>query len=313
MEPAFPSLPPDFLRGKQVVILGAGYLGSAVGREALAAGARVTALTRNPERGAALSAAGAQVLQAELSGVGWHGAVSPESDYVLDCVGAAGGGLAGYRRSYVDGLRSILAWSAGASHPGVLVYTSSTAVYPQDGGVRVAEDAPTTGGDERAAVLLEAEELAMTWPGRAVVVRLAGIYGPGRHHLLDTLRAGADEMPGRGEHRLNLIHRDDAAALILAAFARPDVAAGQIFNAADDGAVSKRDVVQWLAARLGRPAPSFSGNPVAGRRAVTPDRIIDNGKAKRLLGWRPRFPSYREGYAAIVPGFGVEKRFGETA
>ena len=153
----------------------------------------------------------------------------------------------------------------------------------------------------------------MTWPGRAVVVRLAGIYGPGRHHLLDTLRAGADEMPGRGEHRLNLIHRDDAAALILAAFARPDVAAGQIFNAADDGAVSKRDVVQWLAARLGRPAPSFSGNPVAGRRAVTPDRIIDNGKAKRLLGWRPRFPSYREGYAAIVPELGVEKRFGETA
>ena len=290
-----------FLRGKHLVVFGAGYVGGAVAAQALAAGARVTALTRNRERAAALAEGGAQTVVADLADEpAWRPRIAHDADYVLNSVSSAGGGIDGYRRSYVEGLRAILTWGAAGAAPGCLVYTSSTSVYPQDGGVRVDETADTGGADERAEVLLEAERLTRSWPGRSVVLRLAGIYGPNRHHLLDQLRAGVPAMPGRGDHRLNLIHRDDAVAAIFAAFADPPRAAGQTFNVADDGAVPKAELVGWLAARLNCPAPAFTGVAVPGRRAATPDRIIDNRKLKRVLGWRPRYPTWREGYGPLL-------------
>jgi nucleoside-diphosphate-sugar epimerase len=149
-------------------------------------------------------------------------------------------------------------------------------------------------------VLVEAEELVMSLPksaGQRTVLRLAGIYGPQRHHLLEQVRSG--EVAGRGDHHLNLIHRDDVCASIWSALTAK-AADGQIFNVADDGAAPKVEIVNWLAGKLGLPAPVFSGAPAAGRRAVTPDRIIDNEKITRVLGWRPRYPSFREGYAAIL-------------
>jgi nucleoside-diphosphate-sugar epimerase len=242
---------------------------------------------------------------------------------VLNSVGSGGGGLAGYRRSYADGMRSALAWAerGGAAAGGTLVWTSSTSVYPQDGGATVDETA-ATGGSERAEILLEAETLALRWGAaapvggldvggvpsprlagarRAFVLRLAGIYGPGRHHLLDQLRSGAAEIAGRGEHRLNLAHRDDICAAVWAAFVAPPAVADGVFNVADDAPVTKSEVVAWLAARLGVAVPRFTGEPAAGaRRTVTPDRVIANGKIRRELGWPLRFPSFREGYAAIL-------------
>jgi nucleoside-diphosphate-sugar epimerase len=201
----------------------------------------------------------------------------------------------------VEGARAILAWGdqVGAASS-VLVYTSSTSVYSQGGGAVVDESAPLTGGDERVALLRDAERLAWAWPGGAAVLRLAGIYGPGRHHLLDALRRGEVSIGGRGDHRLNLIHRDDAATAILAALAHPAAARGQAFNVADDGAAPKSEVVRWLAARLDRAPPEFDPERVSARRAATPDRLISNQRIKAVLGWRPKFPSYREGYADLL-------------
>lgn len=76
--------------------------------------------------------------------------------------------------------------------------------------------------------------------------------------------------------------------------------AGGVFNVADDGAATKGEVVAWLAARLGVPSPRFTGAPAAGRRAVTPDRVIANARIKAALGWRPRFPDFRAGYENIL-------------
>src|SRR5690606_32116299 len=127
--------------------------------------------------------------------------------------------------------------------------------------------------------------------GRWFVLRLAGIYGPGRHYLLDQLREGAGTLAGRGEHHLNLIHRDDIVTAILAAFTAPAHVESGIFNVADDNAAPKAAVVQWIATRLCRPQPAFSGEPATGRRAVTPDRVIVSERIKRVLGWRPRYPT----------------------
>ena len=87
---------------------------------------------------------------------------------------------------------------------GTLVYTSSTSVYSQGGGVQVDETVPATGASERAQLLLDAEARLKSNAGacaRWFVLRLAGIYGPGRHHLLEQVRAG--EVSGTAEHHLN--------------------------------------------------------------------------------------------------------------
>lgn len=291
-----------FLAGRRLIVFGAGYVGSAVAQAARERGMDVTALTRNAEKAAALTLAGVRTVVADLSSTDWHARLSPEADFILNCVSSGGGGAEGYRRSYVDGQRSIVEWARSTPSPGLLVYTSSTSVYPQDGGVRVSEEASTAESTGNARILLEAEDLVRTWAGRWFVLRLAGIYGPGRHHLLDQLREGAGTLAGRGEHHLNLIHRDDIATAILAAFTAPAHVESGIFNVADDGAAPKATVVQWIATRLCRPQPAFSGEPATRRRSVTPDRVIANDRIKRELGWQPRYPSFREGYAALLDG-----------
>jgi nucleoside-diphosphate-sugar epimerase len=272
----------------------------------------VTTLTRNAERAAALAALGAEAIVADLEGEAWHGRVAGGVEFVANCVSAGGGGLAGYRRSYVEGMASILAWARARGAAGTLVYTSSTSVYPQDGGVTVDETAPTQEAGERAQLLLEAEAQLhapekMAAPAvlpcsRWFILRLAGIYGPGRHHLLEQVRAG--EMAGRGDYHLNLIHRDDIVAALWAALGAPPKVANEIFNVADDGAASKGEIATWLAAQLGGPAPRFTGEPAAGRRTVTPDRIIANTKLKTMLGWWPSYPTFREGYREILTADG---------
>ncbi|HWZ95730.1 MAG TPA: NAD-dependent epimerase/dehydratase family protein [Opitutaceae bacterium] len=297
-----------FFRGKRLVVFGAGYVGGELARQALARGMQVTTLTRNAERAAALAALGAEAIVADLAGDGWHGRMAGGAEFVANCVSAGGGGIEGYRRSYVEGMASILAWAQVRGAAGTMIYTGSTSVYPQDGGVTVDETAPTGGAGARAQLLLEAER-PLRAPGKTAaaavlpcsrwfILRLAGIYGPGRHHLLEQVRAG--EMAGRSDYHLNLIHRDDIVAAMWSAFGAPPVVANEIFNVADDGAALKGVVAAWLAAQTGLPAPRFTGEPAAGRRTVTPDRIIANTKLKTKLGWRPRYPTFREGYKEIL-------------
>jgi nucleoside-diphosphate-sugar epimerase len=165
------------------------------------------------------------------------------------------------------------------------------------------ETASTVDTGERGRILLAAEEslrenAAAGAFQRWFILRLAGIYGPGRHHLLEQIRAG--EVAGRGEHRLNLAHRDDIVSAILACFAAPVAIRNEILNVADDGPAPKREVVTWLASALKVPEPKFTNEPGRGRGGVTPDRVIANGKVRATLGWRPRFPTFREGYENLL-------------
>lgn len=296
------------LANKRLVIFGCGYVGAEIARQARRVGMTVTALTRNPEKAAALAALGVETVIDNLAADTWHGRVAAGVELVLNCVSSGGGGIAGYRRSYVEGMRSVLVW---AQHHTIatIIYTSSTSVYPQGAGAIIDETAPTEGVGESGRILVEAETLLCDSPGagqRRCILRLAGIYGPGRHHLLDQLRTGAAELAGSGEPRLNLAHRDDICAAIWAVFGAPDSINDRIYNVADDAPARKAEVVQWLAERLGRASPRFTGGAASERRgfAAPPDRIISNTRLKAELGWRPRFPSYREGYTAILAGLG---------
>ncbi|MBL9216931.1 MAG: NAD-dependent epimerase/dehydratase family protein [Opitutaceae bacterium] len=292
------------LQGKRLVIFGCGYVGSALADAALAAGARVGTLTRNPEKAAALRAKGIEVVVADLAAADWHAQVAGGADFVVNCVSS--GGSKNYRRSYVEGMKSILTWAARGPAPvGTLVYTSSTAVYPQGGGAVVEETAPAEGATPNGAIIRESEVLLQAAPAAAVrrhfILRLAGIYGPDRHHLLDQLREGRPVLGGSGEHRLNLVHRDDIVAAILACLTAPAAVGSGIFNVADTGPVARAEVVRWLADRLGRPVPGFDGATTTRRGgAPMPDRIISSVKIQRVLGWRPQYPDYRAGYEKLL-------------
>jgi nucleoside-diphosphate-sugar epimerase len=291
----------DSLQGKRLVVFGCGYVGSAVLSSAVAAGMRVIALTRNHAMAGALRERGVTTVVADLATETWHTEIPGAPDFALNCVSSGGGGLEAYRRSYVEGMRSIAAWARARGPVGTLVYTSSTSVYPQSGGVRVDEACPAPGGTDRAELLAEAETLLRSATGvcsRWFVLRLAGIYGPERFHLLEQVRSG--EVAGVGEHHLNLAHRDDIVAAVMSCYRAPGTVASEVFNVADDGAERKREVVAWLAERLGLPVPRFTGEPAGGRRAITPDRVIVNAKLKSTLGWQPRFSTFREGYASLL-------------
>lgn len=294
------------LAGKRVVIFGCGYVGTALAVEALGRGATVIALTRNAARAIALRELGIEAVVADLANTEWHERIAGAPDLAVNCVSSGGGGVEGYRRSYLEGMASIIAWAKGRGRGriGTLVYTGSTSVYPQGGGVVVDESAPTSRPElsERARLLVETEDLlranAAAICERWFVLRLAGIYGPGRHHFIDQVKAG--EASGNGEAHLNLIHRDDIVSGILACFGAGVETQGGVFNLCDDQPARKSEITAWLADRLGVLAPRFTGEPASGRRSVTPDRIIANAKAKAELGWRPRFPTFREGCAGLL-------------
>ncbi len=304
--------------GRTLAVFGAGYVGGALVRRALAGGWRVVALTRNAGTAAELRAAGAEAVVAELASEAWWSA--PElvggAERLAVTVAAGGGGAEGYRRSYVEGLRSVVGWGArlrrqGGGVGGQLLYTSSTSVYPQGGGVRVTELDAVGGEAETTRALIEAEQVAGQWRGAtggdAAVLRLAGIYGPGRVHLVEQVRSG--EVAGSPEAHLNLIFRDDIVDAMEVVWERGGLGAGAggpfvgeaaVWNVADEGGATKGEVVSWLAGELGVVMPRFSGRPAGARRMVTPDRIIDAARARAVLGWVPRHRTFREGYAVVL-------------
>jgi nucleoside-diphosphate-sugar epimerase len=291
------------LTGKSLAVFGAGYVGFALAHRARSLGLVVHALTRNTDTATLLRESEIPTVVADLSSHDWHERMPP-ADFVVNCVSSSGGGAAGYEHSYVRGTESIVDWLKTHQKTDTLVYTSSTSVYPQSGGV-VDEFSPVEPAEGTARILLEAENrvrsaFALHACRRAFVLRLAGIYGPGRHHLLDQLRDGVAPLPGKGDHQLNLIHRDDIVSAILAALQAPTANEMDTLNVCDDGPAPKCEVVAWLAQRIGVPYPSFSGETVPRRRSNPANRVISNAKIKKVLGWSPQYPDFRAGYAALL-------------
>lgn len=295
-----PNMNHSFLNGKRVVVFGAGYVGSEVAKAAVTGGAKVVALTRNADRGQQLQKLGCEVVVSMLGSDFWHSEITG-CDFSLLSVGASKPGIQGYAESYGEGVQSVLRWAAAVEEPGHMIYTGTTSVYPQDGGVDVHEDDATEASSPQSKLLMTAEELIARWPGRNTVLRLAGIYGPGRHHILDRLRDSHDNtIPGRASTHLNLIHRDDIVSAILAAWSQEDPVDSQIFNLTDNSPPTRDELVRWLCDKLGRSVPAFSGQPAPGRRRISPDRIISNRKIRHELGWSPHHADFRSGYDSIL-------------
>lgn len=187
-------------------------------------------------------------------------------------------------------------------------YLSTTGVYGDRGGAFVDETAPVAPITERARrrAASESRWLALQRDrGRPVhVFRLPGIYGPGRS-AIEAVRDGNAKrinLPGQFFAR---IHVEDIAVVLEASMRRPDP--GAIYNVADDEPAPQAEVVAHAAALLGVPPPPLQNLDAAGlspmaRSFYAENRRVRNDRIKRELGVTLRYPTYREGLAAILAG-----------
>jgi nucleoside-diphosphate-sugar epimerase len=286
----------------RVLIVGCGYVGLPLGAELVRLGHEVFGLRRSASAENELKTAGIKPLIADITKPETLTKLPREFEWVVDCVSSTGGGAEDYRQVYLQGTRNLIEWLSAAP-PKKFVYTSSTSVYGQTGGSQVKETSPTEPLVETGKILLETEKLllaAMTerkFP--AVVLRVAGIYGPDRGHWFKQFLKNEAHIEGDGSRFLNMIHRDDLIGCIIAALknGRP----GEIYNAVDDEPVSQVNFFQWLAATVGKyPPASVPENPDENRkRGVTNKRVL-NRRVKMELGYQFKYPNFRKGYTAEI-------------
>ncbi len=219
-------------------------------------------------------------------------------DYLVYAAAATEHDEAGYRRAYVDGLANTLGWlKQRGQTPKRVIFVSSSGVYAQDGGVWVDEQSPAEPNRFSGRILLEAERVALDSGFPATVVRLTGIYGPGREWLLKQVRMGY-RVVSEPPLYANRLHADDCAGL-LAFLLQADVegkALDELYIGVDDAPAPLHEVVAWLRDYMG--VTEWAEESTV-RRAGS--KRCSNARA-RALGWVPRYPSFREGYAAVLAG-----------
>ncbi|MEV7606880.1 SDR family oxidoreductase [Paenarthrobacter sp. NPDC089322] len=278
-----------------VLIAGCGDLGTEAGLRFAAAGHEVIGLRRSPEK-----------LPAPIHGVYADLAAGiPEVpaavDIVVVSVAADTSTEEAYRAAYLDGLRNVLdALERDSVKPSRILFVSSTAVYADSDGATVDETTPTEPTRFSGKVLLEAENMLFNrvQGSEAISLRLGGIYGPGRTRLIDQVRSGQAVIPAKPRHT-NRVHRDDAAAMIvhLTTMAqRPE----PVYLGVDDDPAEMGDVMRFLAAEMHCPVP-----PTAPEINRGPGDKRCSNQRLRSTGFELTYPTYMEGYRAILAGQGV--------
>jgi nucleoside-diphosphate-sugar epimerase len=294
-----------------VLMAGCGDLGTEAGLRFAAAGHRVVGWRRSPAKlPAVIEGAAADLTTGPLP------PVPADTTAVVIAVAADSATEAAYRTAYVDGLANVLdALERARQHDGValpslvrrVLYVSSTAVYGDAAGGWVDESTTPEPGGFSGRILREAEELLLKrLRGTGItpiVLRLGGIYGPGRTRLIDQVRDGSAATPAQPRFT-NRIHRDDAAAAIVhlcTMGADPD----PVYLGVDDEPAELGEVQRLQAAELGITQPKSAS---AGDTGCGVSRGGNKRCSNRLLrstGFEFAYPSFREGYRAILAGEGV--------
>ena len=286
----------------RVLIVGCGYVGLPLGKELVRQGHEVFGLRRSALAEAELKAAGIIPLHADITQPETLAKLPRDFDWVVNCTASGGGGADDYRKIYLEGNRNLISWLADAP-PKKFVFTSSTSVYGQNDGSVVTEKSPVEPEADTAQVLVEAEKLLLAEVAErqfpAIVLRVAGIYGPGRGHWFKQFLRGEARIEGDGARWLNMIHREDLIGIIIAALR--DATLGEIFNAADCEPVSQLKFFEWLAAELKRPLPpAVPADADLWRRRGVTNKRVSNAKLQAELKYEFQFPDFRAGYAPEI-------------
>lgn len=270
------------------LIIGCGYLGRAVARRWQARGHRVAALTRS--RFDELSVLGMEPIVGDVTEPALR---LPVASTVLYAVGLDRSAGKSMREVYVGGLDNVLTVLPPVRR---FVYVSSTSVYGQTDGEWVDESSPTEPAEESGLVVLECERLLRERRPDAIILRFAGIYGPGRVIRRAAVERG-EPLAADPEGWLNLIHVEDGASAVLMAAERGET--GATYNVADDRPATRREFYTELATLLGAAAPRFA--PTADRT----NRRVGNRRMRFELGVTLQYPDFRAGLRDALAGGSV--------
>lgn len=272
---------------RQIVIAGCGDVGNRLGRLLLEAGHEVLGIRR--QLGALYP--GIQGVGADLkTGAGLE-KLPTGCDTLVFAAAGAGRQEAAYRQLYIDGLNRTLERMV---HVKRVLFTSSTAVYAQDDGRWVDELSETAPLRFNGKVMLEAEAVTLE-VGGGQVLRLGGLYGPGRERVLRLVEAGQAcvEHPPRYTNR---IHCEDAArAAYHLLTSGPAPQSMPTVLGVDDAPAAEHEVRDWLATQLGVAQP-----PRDKQSASKSQNKRCRNTLLRDAGFSFRFPTFKEGYAAVL-------------
>jgi len=222
----------------------------------------------------------------------------PELEVVFYTAAPSGSSPDAYQATYVDGIRHLLAaLEAQGHHLRRFFFTSSTGVYGQTPGEWVDETSPTEPVHFSGRCLLEGEQVVLNGPFPATVLRLGGIYGPGRTRLIDSIRQGTAVCTDGPPLYTNRIHRDDCAGALrhLMRLPQPD----RLYLGVDYEPAEQCTVLRWLALQLGLPPPRQATLTDATPRSHRSNKRCSNRKLAET-GYQFRYPTFREGYGALL-------------
>jgi len=281
-----------------ILLAGCGDLGTEAGLRFAAGGHRVVGWRRSPEK----LPAGIEGVAADLSTADLP-PVPADTTAVVIAVAAASPTEAAYRAAYVEGLSHVLdALERDGAVPDRVLFVSSTAVYGDAAGGWVDEGTTPAPGGFSGRILREAEDLLLSRLRGSgsipVVLRLGGIYGPGRTRLIDQVRSGAALVPDEPRYT-NRIHRDDAAAAIVHLVSMASMPA-PVYVGVDNDPADLGDVLRFLGSELGCPEPPVgSAGEARGGNKRCSNALLRN------TGFEFAYPSFRDGYRDILAGKGV--------
>lgn len=285
------------LAAPSLLVFGGGYLGLEAAREALRRQGRAFATSRDPARRAELTAAGVTAVD-PADAEALKAAVAVASAILVTAAPDSAG---------CPGLKALVpALTASGAYPDWIGYVSSTAVYGDRAGGWAFEDDDLNAASVEGARRVRAEQ---DWldAGRGMgltvqIFRLPAIYGPGRSPL-DRLRDGTARLVKKPGQVFNRIHVEDALAGFFASMARPHP--GRAYTLTDDEPAAADVVMAGAATRLNLPLPpevALDDPSVsdAMRRFYNDNKRLSNARAKAELGWRPKYPTWREGLDALI-------------
>lgn len=274
------------------LIVGCGYVGFPLARSLQAKGCKVAGVVRSEESRQRLKQAGVEAFAGDIGHSEFLRRLPLDWNHLVYCPSTGGRGLEGYQHIHGAALERVLEKVGRQTR---FHYTSSTSVYGQQDGEWVDEESVLEPAAPTARILVAAEKRVVQAGG--TVLRLGGIYGPGRGVLLSRLEDGRAMIPLQDPKWLNLIHLDDIVFAIRHSL-NGQLAAGEIYNVIDDEPASYRDIYTWLCGRLERDLPPVGDPEYQGKRGRNNKRV-SNRKLK-ATGWVPAFPSFREGYQAML-------------
>ena len=272
-----------------ILIVGAGYLGSRIARNFKEKKQRVYAVTRNREKAADFEKEGILPVVADLSDPQTLQKI-PAAHFIVISVAPDESTEAGYRKIYLEGIRNFFQSRANQPRPYLIVLISSTSVWKDCGGEWVHETVPVDPDSEKGKILKASEAIVLESGYPAVIFRLSGIYGPGRNGL-EAFRSGRWPSPSEPDGYRNMIHVEDAAQALPVLF--KEAKEGQIYIGSDEEPVLRSRFCEWLSQKTGvTSAPGQVIKKVGGKR-------LKNQKLKDL-GFKFLYPTFREGYESFM-------------